>query len=445
MKKKLRFLLFIAAITVSGILLFQCYWVYNSYKTAEQNLNSSLTAILQRTVDHYQVKQIKLPVSLNGKSPHLDVMEWKTATPGNDGKNGAILKFNEVSVDSNDISRVKLMLAQLLSVKENKPVHLDSLNQLFTEELRKSNLSLSFKLSLLQHHQHLPENKIAGYINISGAGPIVLAETNDISHILIKQNLLPALISLTLILLSAGSLFYMFIVIRRQIKQDSIKNDFISNMAHEFRTPLSILKSTHEILIDFGEMNDHEKTARYLKTNREIIQKLDTNVERILDITQFESGARPAKAKNINIGELVTEIIARFKVKDDIEIMLINDDALTQVVSDGYIIDTVVSNLIDNAIKYAGKDVTVTIKLARYENNWQMIIMDNGNGIAPEHLPFIFDKFYRIPTGDLHEVKGYGLGLSYVQQLVSSLNGKIEVRSKKNAGSTFTIRFPYHA
>ncbi len=435
-------MLFVAAITVSGILLFQCYWVFNTYRTTEQNLNNLLTSILQRSINSYQIQQIKLPVSLNDKSPHLDVMEWKTPTPGADGKNGALLKFDEVSVDTNDISRVKLMIAQLLLAKENKPVRLDLLSQLFTQELRKSNLLLSFKLLILQNQQKLPANKIAGFINFSGPGTIVEAEMKDLSGILIKKNLVPALISFVLILLSAGSLFYMWIVIRKQIRLDSIKNDFISNIAHEFRTPLSILKSTHEILIDFGEMNDPEKTTRYLLTNREIIQRMETNTERILDITQFERDAIPANVKTVNIINLIEDIIARFKIKDDVEIGFTNDDALTEVMTDGYIVDTVVSNLIDNAIKYAGKGAIVMIKLARLQNSWQIIVEDNGKGIALEHQPFIFDKFYRVPSGDLHEVKGYGLGLSYVQQLINSLNGKIEVRSKINDGTTFTIKFP---
>jgi two-component system, OmpR family, phosphate regulon sensor histidine kinase PhoR len=441
MKKKLTFLLFIAALTVSGILLFQCYWVYNTYKTGGENLNKLLTAILQRSIDNYQLQQIQLPVSLNGNSPHLDVMEWKTPTPGSDGKNGTILKFNEVSVDTNDIRRVKLMIAQLLSAKEERPVRLDLLKQFFSDQLRKSNIRLSFSLLLLPHQRQLPVNKIAGFINFSGQGQIVVAELNT-NSILLKQNLLPALISLSLILLSGGSLLYMFIVIRRQIKLDNIKNAFISNIAHEFRTPLSILKSTHEILIDFGEMNDPEKTSRYLKTNRKIIQKLDMTVDRILDITQFETVTRLSKLESVNIVELLAEIIDRFKVTEDINITCINDGALTQVVTDGYIIDTVVSNLIDNAIKYAGPGVEITVKLAKLQDNWQLTVADNGKGIALDSLPFIFDKFYRVPSGDLHEVKGYGLGLSYVRQLVGSLNGKIEVQSKINVGTTFTAKFP---
>ncbi len=433
-----------AAITVGAILLFQCYWVYHTYKTGQQNLNKLLTAILQRSIDNYQLQQFKLPVSLNDKSPHLDVMEWKgplPAKPGLPGQSGTILKFNQVRVNTDDINRVKLMIAQLMSEKESKPIRIDILKQLFTDELRKSNLRLPFRLAILPHQKQLPENKIAGYVNFSEQSPILVAEINDTSRLLLTQNILPAVISLALILLSAGSFCYMWIIIRRQAELDGIKNDFINNITHELRTPLSILKSSHEILVNFGGAEDVEKTRRYLMINKGILEKLDKNVDRILDITQFENGARPAKAEAIDVNALIREIIARFKLSPGATIVFKNNSNLTRVMTDEYIIDTVVTNLLDNAIKYAGPQAKVFIEILELRTGWQLNIEDNGNGIAPQHLPFIFDKYYRVPSGDLHDVKGYGLGLSYVKQLVLSLNGQITAKSKINEGTAFTVKF----
>lgn len=444
MKKRLKFILFIAAITVGGILLFQCYWVYNTYRTGEQNLNKLLTAILQRSIDNYQLQQVKLPATLNGKTPHLDVMEWKGPFPEKAGPhktNDVLLKYNQVSVDASDIARVKLMVAQLISENEDKPVRLDILKQLFIAELRKSNLDLSFTLVLHRHKPQLPENKIAGYVSFSKKSQILEAEMHDTRRLLLIRNILPATISLLLIFLSGGSLYYMWIIIRRQMDLDNIKNDFINNITHELRTPLSILKSTHEILINFGEVDDREKTIRYLKTNRNILEKLEKNVDRILDITQFERGIRLAKAESVNICVLIPEIIDRFKLNGDVEITFINDDNLTRVVCDAYIIDTVLTNLIDNATKYNRKKPIITINVVDLNDSWQLIVADNGNGIAQQHLPFIFDKFYRVPSGNVHDIKGYGLGLSYVAQLIDSLNGKIAVQSKINDGTIFTIKF----
>ncbi len=184
------------------------------------------------------------------------------------------------------------------------------------------------------------------------------------------------------------------------------------------------------------------KTARYLKINQGIIEKLEQNADRVLEITQFESGVRLAKKDTVNIDALIRGIVERFTVIDKVAITLINDAGLTDVQSDGYVIDTVITNLVDNAIKYAGGKVNIAIQIAASTDGWQLTVGDDGSGIAQRYLPFIFDKFYRVPSGDLHDVKGYGLGLSYVQQLVASLGGKIEVRSELKAGTTFIIKFP---
>ena len=188
-----------------------------------------------------------------------------------------------------------------------------------------------------------------------------------------------------------------------------------------------------------------KKTTRYLKINTGILDKLNKNVERILDITQFENGIRLAKPEVVNLEELVPGIVERFKLNDGVEINFRSDGGLTSILTDSYIIDTVISNLVDNAIKYppftpSGKAV-VTIETCRLADGWQLIIGDNGKGIAQQHLPFVFDKFYRVPSGDLHDVKGYGLGLSYVKELVNSLNGSITIKSKLNEGTLFIIKF----
>jgi two-component system phosphate regulon sensor histidine kinase PhoR len=261
-------------------------------------------------------------------------------------------------------------------------------------------------------------------------------------RVLLAQNIVPAIISLVLIILSAGSLCYMWIIIRRQMQLDHIKNDFISNITHELRTPISILKSTHEALFRYGGIAEPEKAERYLKINTDILEKLDHNVDRILDITRYESGDKPAKPDWVDIDDLIAGVMERFSLDADRPIVFLSPSGLADVYTDRYIIDTIISNLVDNAIKYGGKHVKVTITARSAGSGWQLIVLDNGGGIDQRYLPFIFEKFYRVPSGNLHEVKGYGLGLSYVKQLVISLNGTISVRSKINSGTIFTIQFP---
>jgi two-component system phosphate regulon sensor histidine kinase PhoR len=452
MKKRLTFLFLIAALTAGGIMLFQCYWVYNTYKTSEQNLRKQLSEALQKSIDNYHVQQSELPLSLKSAAPFLSVLEVIKKDTSlhlkviyGDAKHWAYTaKVERVPVNPANLYHLKVMLAesQFMSATLMNAIKLDTLRALFNEELKRNNIDLSFNLLLLKNRQNLPSGKITAYINYSKSSPIVEAVFSNTGRLLLAQNVISAVISLILIMLSAGSLWYMSIIIRRQMQLDHIKNDFISNITHELRTPISILKSTHEALFKYGGIAEPEKAERYLKINMEILDKLDHNVDRILDITRYESGDKLAKPDLVNIEELINMVLKRFALDTGCHIELTNPSGLKEVFTDRYIVDTIISNMLDNAIKYGGEQVKVTITVDPFEKGWQLVIQDDGPGIDQQYLPFIFDKFYRVPQGDLHEVKGYGLGLSYVKQLVTNLSGIISVKTKLNSGTKFTIQFP---
>jgi len=452
MKKRLSFLLFIAALTAGGIILFQCYWVYNTYKVGEQNLNKLLLDALQKSIENYHVQQSELPATLNYPSPYLSVLETDPADTdkpltvvfGDIKHLQSIPKIEQVPVNPENLQHVKAMLAatQFMSATLMNNIQLNILKDVFKNELKGNNIELPFNLVLLKPRQKLPHNKIAAYINYAKNSPIVEAVFSNTSQTLLVQNIVPALISLVLIMLSAGSLCYMWIIIRRQMQLDNIKNDFISNITHELRTPISILKSTHEALSRYGGIREPEKADRYLKINSVILDKLDHNVDRILDITRYERGDKLAKRDDVNINEIINTAIEKFTLHGKNNIELSNPSEIQNVFTDNYMIDTIISNLVDNAIKYGGENVRITIIINSFEKGWQLTMQDDGPGIDQKYLPFIFDKFYRVPSGNLHEVKGYGLGLSYVKQLVTSLNGIISAKSQLNSGTTFTIKFP---
>ena len=452
MKKRLTFLFLIAALTAGGIILFQCYWVYNTYKTGELNFNKQLSEALQKSIDNYYVQQSELPLSLKSSSPFisiLKVLEKDTSLHKKPFKADIkhppyMAKVEEVPVNPASLYRLKVMLAetQFTSATSMNAIKLDTLKTIFKSELKRNNIELPFNLVLLKNQQSLPQGKITAYLSYAKNSPIIEAVFTNTGQVLLVQNIIPAIISLVLILLSAGSFCYMWIIIRRQMELDHIKNDFISNITHELRTPISILKSTHEALFRYGGITEPEKAQRYLSINTEILDKLDHNVDRILDITRYESGDKPAKPEWVAINKLITVVIERFNHIDGRSIEFLNPSNLQEVFTDSYVIDSIISNLVDNAIKYGGENVRISITITPYERGWQLIIRDNGKGIDQQYLPFIFDKFYRVPSGNLHEVKGYGLGLSYVKQLVISLNGVIHVSSKINSETIFTIQFP---
>ncbi|WP_158796408.1 sensor histidine kinase KdpD [Pedobacter sp. L105] len=453
MKKRLTFLLLIAALTAGGILLFQGYWVYNTYQTGESNLNKLLQDALQKSIENYQVGRSELPATLKSGAPYIAMLESIPADTGthlkvhqgdqNDQRYMA--KVQAIPLKLSSLDRVKVMLAetQFMSAALMNSMDLKELTRVFKAELHRRNIDLPFVLVLLKNQQTIPPGKIAAFINFSNNSPMVEALIGHTNELVLKQNIIPAMISLILILFSAGSLCYMWIIIRRQMQLDHIKNDFISNMTHELRTPISILKSTHEALYRYGDIHEPEKAERYLKINTEILVKLEHNVDRILDIARYESGDKPVSPETVDLPELLRVVIERFRSDDGPTIDLFRLSAIRNVVTDSHIIDTILSNLLDNALKYGDDKMKVTIRLTSSEVGWELEVTDNGPGIEPQYLPFIFDKFYRVPSGNLHEVKGYGIGLSYVKQLVSNLNGVISVKSKLKTGTTFTIHFPF--
>jgi K+-sensing histidine kinase KdpD len=239
-------------------------------------------------------------------------------------------------------------------------------------------------------------------------------------------------------------LFYIGRNVWHQKRLDDIKNDFINNMTHELKTPIAILKTTHEVLYNLGESEDPEKTRRYLKLNINELDRLEENVSRVLDITRYENGTVQMQLFPVNLQGLVTSVITKFAAISRTKFVTRFVGEVTAIKTDAHAIETIVHNLIDNAIKYNHEnDPFVKVSVIAAARSWSLIVQDNGTGIPKIHLPHIFDKFYRVPTGNVHTEKGYGLGLSYSRILVQGLGGTISVQNAHPTGTIFIIEFPF--
>ncbi len=443
MKRRFAFVFTLAAVTVTGILLFQLYWIYNSYRTERRNFDDKIANALQASMDAYALHVSILPMSLKENAPYLSVMQsyeedFEGAGRGRGLKGDSssrpdtgrgILRnvlIKPLQVGPDNLNTVRGMIARLSMQAFNKSIQLSVLDTIFRNELKKNQIDLAFQL-VMKNSQTVPEAIFPGK-----------------QRYLFRLTVFPALVSVLLILLSLSSLLYMGYIIRRLVKHDGTKNDFINNIAHELRTPIAILKSTHEALYTFRGDADPEKLRRYLEINFGVLNQLDTNVDRLLETMNYEEGNRRPKLEPVELNGLIENLISRLDPDRQIGIRFESGLVPSEVVTDSYIIETVLSNLIDNALKYSDGQPKVLVRIDMDGGGWQMHVRDEGQGIPSEHLPFIFDKFYRVPAGNLHEVKGYGIGLSYVKQLVATLGGRISVKSAPDKGSEFTIQFPRH-
>jgi len=238
---------------------------------------------------------------------------------------------------------------------------------------------------------------------------------------------------------------YTINVILKQKRLSEIKNDFINNITHEFKTPISTISLSAEVLLDASIIKDPNRLKNYAKIIQEENNRLKNQVDKVLQLATLEKDILKLENENINIHELIEAAIKSFgliveQLGGNIECKLNAKEFI--FVGDQIHITNTIHNLIDNAIKYSSGHPKIIIETNNH-NGWiEISVKDNGIGVSKEGQKYIFDKFYREPTGNVHDIKGFGLGLNYVKTIVEAYQGKVKLITKENEGSTFVIKLP---
>lgn len=257
----------------------------------------------------------------------------------------------------------------------------------------------------------------------------------------------PLTINILLVALIIVSLIFMFRTIVNQNKVSEMKNDFISNMTHEFRTPISTISLACEAMNDSDMMRDPDASKPFVKMINDENKRLSVLVERILQSATLERGDLQLMKEDILLNEILYEVVQNAKFRIASTSGSIHMDVPTELIhvyGDKFHVSNAISNLIDNAIKYSKDVPQIDVKLEHVNTDVILTISDKGIGIKKEHLNKIFDKLYRVPTGNIHNVKGFGLGLSYVKAIVDLHDWTIQVKSKPDQGSEFIIVMKQH-
>ncbi len=231
-----------------------------------------------------------------------------------------------------------------------------------------------------------------------------------------------------------------------QKKNSEIKNDFINNMTHELKTPISTISLAVEVLNDPAMSENKSLLTRYLGMIDEENKRLGMLVEEVLQSAALDRNTFKLKPEPLDMAILITEVVGKMdiKVKERKGALALIIDPVGDYAFSGdrVHLTNVLYNLIDNAIKYSSGNPEIKIELLNVVNTIAIRVSDNGIGIAQEHLKKVFEKLYRVPTGNLHDVKGFGLGLNYVKTIVTRHQGSVDVKSVLGKGSTFSIYFP---
>jgi two-component system, OmpR family, phosphate regulon sensor histidine kinase PhoR len=253
-------------------------------------------------------------------------------------------------------------------------------------------------------------------------------------------------ISVVVIGLLVFSFYYTIATNFKQKKLSEIKNDFISNMTHEFKTPISTISLASEMLSDQSIAQTPDKQHRYLKMIRDENKRLSVLVESILQTSILDRGEFKLKPVEVDVHDIINTAINNTALliaqrEGKIETHLTAQQFKLQ--ADKVHLTNIIFNLIDNAVKYTREKPLIGVHTRNTPEVLLIKVTDNGIGISKENQRKIFDKFYRVPTGNVHNVKGFGLGLSYVQAVVEKHGGTISVSSELGKGSSFEIRLPF--
>ena len=269
----------------------------------------------------------------------------------------------------------------------------------------------------------------------------------DLKNIVLKSLRLRIATSVlfTLIIIAA---FYLTVrTMLRQKKLGEIKNDFINNMTHEFKTPIATISLAVDAMRNEKVVNDKEKMGYFSSIIKEENQRMNRQVETILKASQLEKQEVDLNLKPVHLHTIITEIVGNFELQlqdkqGRAELLLNAEHDLAE--ADEVHISNLVNNLVDNALKYSKDNVPPLVKITTHSTtkNFVMRIEDNGIGMNRETLKKIFERFYRAHTGNIHNVKGFGLGLSYVKTIVEVHGGSIKADSTLGKGSVFTIELP---
>lgn len=230
---------------------------------------------------------------------------------------------------------------------------------------------------------------------------------------------------------------------REQRKLIEIKNDFISNVTHELKTPISTVSVALEALSDFDVLEDKAKTREYLRLSQKELSRLRILVDKVLKMSIFEKGASKLHLETVSMRTLVNDVLESMKIKFEKENAKVHCDfkgSEFQISLDKIHMTNVIYNLVDNAIKYCTQRPDIQICVEDMDTEIKITVEDNGIGIEEDDKAKIFNRFYRVPTGNLHRVKGHGLGLSYVASVIDKHGGQIQVESTPGKGSIFRIK-----
>jgi len=413
-----RLILIFGSLAICGVLLFQSYWLIETWTIKNQTFDTQvMKSLRQVAVKIADVNETELPKSnLIQKISGSYAVNVNSAIDANILEDFLVRTFDEASLNTvfeyavYDCANDQLAYHNLCNLTAGQE------NFKRSENLPKFNdLIYYFVVSFPKRDSYL---------------------INDL-----RSNILFSLITILAVMMFMYALW----VILKQQKLTDLQKDFINNMTHEFKTPISSIKIASDYII--GEIREgNERLQKYASIIKEQNERLNNQVEKVLNIARLEKDQFKLNLEVIELVDFVDRLVRTEKIKFDEKSGELKFDSCMQSIhikADKLHLSNVLSNIIDNAFKYCKKTPYVTVSLEKNDNSKLILaVRDKGIGIKKENLRKIFDKFYRVSTGNVHDVKGFGLGLYYVKNISDAHGWEIDIDSTANEGTEVQIQIP---
>jgi two-component system phosphate regulon sensor histidine kinase PhoR len=485
-----KWILYLIVVVILCTIGIQVYWNYKNYLNSKQQLINDVQISLDKAVDDYyanlaekstfdfafknsdSVRVFRKYKDHDSITKHIDINK-----PGADPldinfirgisihdrvKADSLLEFDfkqHNNPDSLKTAKFRTLTSKVLISLTNDSLSLKGIDSLLKIELFRKNIAIDYSLKYKTLHdsirtyknlkvfkfaedsikeKHLLRTNSESAFLPRGSS-LSINFTNE-SQIILKRIWGSILISLLLILAIISSLFYLLKVIKHQKQLAEVKNDLISNITHEFKTPIATISVALESIKDFNIIEDKVKTKKYLELSTNQLSKLNLMVEKLLETATLDSDSLSLHKESINVGDLLNSIVEKQQMQTSIK--TINFTALTNAITanvDVFHFENALNNILDNAIKYGGNHINVNLSQNTFA--FTISISDDGNTITNANKDKIFEKFYRISKGNTHDVKGFGIGLYYTKKIVEKHGGAIQLQLEKNL-TTFKLSFP---
>lgn len=334
----------------------------------------------------------------------------------------------------------------------NEPLGVKEVDSAYGKELQKTGITVPYTIHMREGKEdELKKDAPPGvlktnfiFVGLSKPYAYQASFGSAMGYILNKLKL-PIIVGVLLVAVTILSFVFLYRNLLAQQRLAAIKNEFIGNITHELKTPIATVNVAIEALRNFDALQNPLRTREYLDISALELQRLSMLVDKVLKLSMFENREIELKKEQVGLHQLAAEVISGMKLQMEkagaiVQLTKQGDDFTIK--ADKLHITSVLYNLLDNALKYSSGNPAITVHLGRDSHFVIISVADNGIGIPAAYKDKVFDKFFRVPSNNHHNIKGYGLGLSYVQHIVMQHGGVISVDSTEGKGSTFTIKLP---